>query len=144
MLIEKEFDKAYPELPECEVNDRDCEFDVSAVCHECGTPMCDACAIGLRHQPQLVKYEYEEGTGTERHQHHCPDCFEGHWINWRLAGGGVAGVALGAIILYTSGVSSVPLAVLALVLLLVGAWALRTEIRLKYPDNDNYLLTDLL
>lgn len=143
MLVEKEFDKPYPEPPECEVNDRDCEFDVDAVCHECGAPLCEACAIGVRHQPQLVKYEYTERTETDRTQLHCPDCLPGHELDRRVLALGGGGVVLGALLLYLVGLGSPAGAVVAVASLVAGAALLRHEYRLKVPQNDNYSIADV-
>ncbi|GAB7093401.1 hypothetical protein JCM30237_05530 [Halolamina litorea] len=144
MLIEKEFDKPYPESPECEVNERDCEFNVDAVCHDCGRLLCDSCAIGIRHQPQLVKYKYTSDGETERTQLHCPDCLNEHDLNYQIVGAGSGSLALGLLLLITTGGSSIVLALLALLLLVGGALVLRNEYRLKERINDSYTLADLV
>lgn len=143
MLIEKTFDKPYPEPPECEVNNRDCVFDADSVCHDCGTVLCSSCAIGIRHQPQLAKYEKPDGAGTDRTQLHCPDCLDNHALDYRMLGIGFGGIVLGLLLLVTSGGSSVPLAVIALLLLIVGAVVLRKEYRLKNPQNEDYNILDM-
>lgn len=143
MLIEKEFDKPYPESPECEVNDRDCEFDADSVCHDCGTVLCSSCAIGVRHQPQLAKYEKPDGAGTDPTQLHCPDCIDKHALDYRMVGVGTGSVALALLLLVTSGASSVPLALIALLLLVIGAAVLRKEYLLKEPQNQEYNILDM-
>lgn len=143
MLIEKEFDKPYPESPECEVNDRDCEFDADSVCHECGTVLCSSCAVGIRHQPQLAKYEKPDGAGSDRTQLHCPDCLDRHALDSRMLGVGAGSIVLGLLLLVTTGVNSVLLALIALLLLIVGAATLRKEYRLKEPQNQEYNILDM-
>ncbi|WP_340100844.1 hypothetical protein [Salinibaculum salinum] len=136
--LDDRLDKEYPERSNCEVNDRDCDYDVDTVCHNCGTKMCDACSIGVRHQPRLSKYTRNVEEGTERFERHCPDCIDEHTLNMRNLGIGGGMGLFGALLAYI-GVPDTPvLAVFGLFLLVAGALVLRTEYRLKTRRNENY------
>lgn len=141
--LDDRLDKEYPERSNCEVNERDCNYDVDAVCHDCGTKMCDACSIGVRHQPRLSKYTRRVGADTERFECHCPDCIDEHTLNWRNVG--LAGaVGFVGLLLAFIGMPDAPvLAVVGLILLVFGGLGLRAEYRLKVRRNDNYGLMSL-
>lgn len=137
--FDERLDKDYPEPSECEVNDRNCEYDVHSVCHECGIPMCEACSVGIRHQPQLSKYSYTKKNQTDRRQQHCPDCMQGHTLSGRnlVVGGG--GLFIGLLFIILGGTNSLFLTSLGLLLLLtVGIGFLRLEYRLKHRENQRY------
>jgi hypothetical protein len=131
-------DKEYPERSNCEINDRDCNYEVTTVCHDCGAKMCDACNIGVRHQPRLSKYTRDVEGETERFERHCPDCIDEHTLNMRNLGIGLGVALLGALLAFI-GIPNTPiLAVIGLLLLVAGSLVLRTEYRLKVRRNDNY------
>ena len=65
MFTKKQWDKEYPEPTQCLENDTVCDFDVERICHECGKPLCESCAVGIRHQPRLVKYRSRD-LGEEK------------------------------------------------------------------------------
>lgn len=141
--LDDRLDKEYPERSNCEVNDRDCNYDVDAVCHDCGTKMCDACSIGVRHQPRLSKYTHDVEGETKRFERHCPDCIDEHTLNMRNIGIG-GGIALFGVLLAFIGLPNTPvLAVIGLVLLVAGALVLRSEYRLKARRNENYGFSSL-
>jgi hypothetical protein len=141
--LDDRLNKEYPERSNCEVNDRDCDYDVDTVCHSCGTKMCDACSIGVRHQPRLSKYTRDVGDDTERFECHCPDCIDDHTLNVRNLGIG-GGTGLFGLLLAFVGLPNTPvLAVIGLVLLVAGALVLRAEYRLKLRQNENYGFTSL-
>lgn len=126
-------DTTFPKEAECAVNDNDCEFKpVQAVCHQCGKELCGECGVGVRHQPQLIKYTYQTPDDQERIQMHCPDCAQVHSWNVMYLGGGAVAVVVGLAMLSTGG------AILALGLLaiLVGGFLLRNEYRLKKKLDD--------
>lgn len=141
--LDNRLDKEYPERSTCEVNERDCDFDVDVVCHECGTKMCDACSIGVRHQPLLSKYTYDTPEGTERFQQHCPDCIGVHTLNLRNVAIGISLLFLGIIFAVVGGADTLALTVIGLVMLVGGGFVLRAEYRLKVRDNDNYGIMSL-
>lgn len=136
-------DKEYPERSNCEVNERDCEYDVDTVCHDCGAKMCDACSIGVRHQPRLSKYTRQVGGQTEEFECHCPDCIDEHTLNLRNLAIGL-GFAFIGLLFALLGVPDTPiLAVIGLLALVAGGLVLRAEYRLKVRRNDNYGVTSL-
>ncbi|MFB6146210.1 MAG: hypothetical protein ABEJ08_00800 [Halobacteriaceae archaeon] len=143
MLIDKTFDKPYPEEPECQANESDCTFDVDTVCHECGKPLCAECTVGIRHQPHLAKYVYTTGGEEKRVQQHCPDCIETHTLNTQHLGVGAGSAVLGLLLLWAVGLSSLVVALLALALLAGGGYLLRHEYWLKERLSDEYGLTSL-
>jgi hypothetical protein len=136
-------DKEYPERSNCEVNDRDCNYDINAVCHSCGTKMCHACSIGVRHQPRLSKYTRNVGGETERFERHCPDCIDDHTLNMRNLGIGLGVALLGALLAFVGLPNTPVLAVVGLVGLVAGALVLRAEYRLKVRRNENYGFSSL-
>lgn len=94
-----QLDTEYPPKHECEVNDKECEFSpVEYVCHECGKRACEECAVGVVHQPRLIKYVL---NGDEK-EAHCPECAETHTVRLPFVlGGGLAfiiGLAIAALI----------------------------------------------
>lgn len=144
MLTKKDFDRPYPERAECEVNDQNCHFGVDSVCHECGKLLCMACSIGIRHQPQLVKYRYREGGTTERIQQHCPQCLDGHSANERFLAAGLAAILLAIIFTWGSGGDSLWMILVATILLIIGIGALWNEYWLKKRHNSRYSITSIL
>lgn len=136
--LDDRLDKEYPEPAECEINERDCEYRVDHVCHECGAKLCEACSIGIRHQPRLSLYTYETDDGTERIQQHCPNCAARHTLSGRNLAMGVGGVLVGALLAYVGGLDTIALTVIGLAVLTAGAWLTRHEYRLKVRHNDNY------
>lgn len=136
-------DKEFPEPFECGVNDRNCEYDVHSVCHECGTPMCEACSVGIRHQPQPSKYTYTERNRVERRQKHCPDCMQGHTLSGRNLAVGGGGLFVGILFIILGGTSSLFLTIFGLLLLVAGGGILRYEYRLKHRENQRYGITSM-
>jgi hypothetical protein len=141
--LDDRLDKEYPEPSECEVNDRNCEYTVDTVCHECGTVACDACSVGVRHQPQLSKYTYPQGQDTERIQQHCPDCALEHTLNPRNLAVGGGGVTLGLLFVGLGGTNTLALTLTGIVIITFGAYLLRYEYRLKARHNDEYGITSM-
>jgi len=121
----------YPASQECQVNAGECTFDVDYLCHECGRQLCENCAIGIKHQPQLLKYLGPEIGEEDRTQVHCPDCTRGHdWNTTVLAFAG-GSVVLGLLLLYFSGGSPIAIALIALLLVLSGSYLGYNEYELK-------------
>lgn len=145
MLTKTDFEREFPEPPQCEVNQKDCVFDVTAVCHHCGRPMCEACSIGIRHQPQLIKYNYTNERGQkERFQQHCPECLANHRLNTNLIAVGGSSLILGLLLLSIGGNTSALILLLSLLLLAGGGFVLWKEYKLKNPRNQNYSLIDMI
>jgi len=121
----------YPPQPECEVNTGDCSFTpVSYLCHECGIKLCADCAVGVRHQPRMFKYDGIGEGDDDRVQMHCPDCADSHGYNTTVlaAGGGASVAGLALLALATAApVAAVP----GLLLLGVGGYLLYKEVNLK-------------
>jgi len=119
-------DEKYPPANKCEINSKSCDFDpISHICHECGTPMCEHCAVGVLHQPQLIEYE----QNNEQKQAHCPDCAGGHDLRTTVVGGGAAAILLGLVIAVLIGQ---PAAIgVGLLILIAGAYFVRRELKLK-------------
>ncbi|ELZ20211.1 hypothetical protein C475_20597 [Halosimplex carlsbadense 2-9-1] len=121
----------YPAGQECQVNAGACQFEVDYLCHECGRQLCENCGIGITHQPQLFKYAGVGAGDGDRIQAHCPDCASGHgWNSTVLAAAGIA-VALGVMLLWLVGGSSIPVAVIGLALLGAGSYLGYNEYGLK-------------
>jgi transcription elongation factor Elf1 len=125
-----QLDGDYPPRPECEINQRDCRFDpVEFTCHQCGKTLCQNCAVGVRHQPQLIKFNRIQREDDERVQMHCPDCAKTHAFDVRKLAAGVAGIVIGAGILALG--FSLPTAAVALIAAAVGVGLLYHEYSLK-------------
>lgn len=121
----------YPPEPECQVNSKDCTFTpIHALCHECGRKVCEECAVGIRHQPQMFKYLHRDGASEDRVQLHCPDCANSHTYNVQVLGAGVGGVVLGLLLLAVGGSSAIVL-LLGLIALVAGGFLLYKEYDLK-------------
>ena len=126
-----QLDGEYPPEPECDVNQKDCRFDpVEFTCHQCGKNLCQNCAVGVRHQPQLIKYNRIQRENNERVQMHCPDCTDTHEYDIRKLAAGLGGIVLGAGILYALELSAVT-GVIALLSIAVGIGLLYHEYNLK-------------
>lgn len=125
-------DGEYPPEPECQVNSSECSFTpVYALCHECGRKLCEECAVGVRHQPQIFKYTHDSSDGDERVQYHCSDCAQSHGYNTTNLLAGAGGVALGLVFLLVLYDISAIFIFLGLVLAGLGGYLLRTEYTLK-------------
>lgn len=122
----------YPPELECQVNNIDCSFTpIHSLCHECGRRLCEDCAVGIRHQPQMFKYTHKEGDGADRAQFHCPDCANTHGYNTTVLGAGAGAVVLGVILMaFLSSVSALFI-VLGLLALAGGGYMLYNEYQLK-------------
>lgn len=89
-------DESYPPKHKCGVNSKECEFSVDLLCHECKKQMCNACAVGVAHQPQFIKYA-NNNDGT---QAHCPECAaDTHNVRTEVVVGGVLGVIIGILVI---------------------------------------------
>jgi hypothetical protein len=126
----------YPPELECQVNSKDCSFTpVHSLCHECGRRLCEDCAVGIRHQPQMFKYTHSDAEGSDRVQLHCPDCASSHGYNTTVIGAGVGAVLLGLLfVLFLTSVSPV-FAVIGLAALAAGGYLLYNEHQLKTELN---------
>ena len=139
MLTKSDPDKPYPEKEECVQNTRTCTFNVSHVCHECGKPLCRECAVGIRHQPRLVKFSRTDEQGEkDRTEWHCQssECLRPHYVQTNKIAGGIGGVIVGLLLLMTLGGSFLPLTLLAIALLLIGGYVAYKEWKLKNPISD--------
>lgn len=126
-----QLENEYPPEPECRANEKECTFTpVSYLCHECGGKLCSNCAVGIRHQPQLFKYERIGAKKNESVQMHCPDCAASHSYDTTKLGAGIGGIVLGLLIYYLGGVGTVTLG-LGTNLLVVGGFLLYNEHMLK-------------
>ncbi|MFB6242787.1 MAG: hypothetical protein ABEH80_01695 [Halobaculum sp.] len=141
--FDERLDSEYPVAPECEVNDRDCSFEVAAICHECGRKLCVDCRIGVRHQPQPAVYDTEAGDAEGRLQYHCPECLDSHTLDRTRVGAGGGGVFLGVLVVVLGIVTAPVLALLGVPLVLGGGWLLRHEYRLKRRDDPEYGLSSM-
>lgn len=118
-------DEPYPPQHKCEVNTKACTFSVDFLCHECGKQMCDACAVGIAHQPQFIKYSHS----NDETQAHCPRCAETHGVRTEVLAGGVLGVIIG---LAAIGLIQSPVAIIVgLLFLAVGGYLSYNEYQLK-------------
>jgi hypothetical protein len=121
----------YPPEPECQVNSGDCTFQpVSYLCHECGRKLCENCAVGIRHQPRMLKYRGVGRETNERVEMHCADCARTHSYNTTILAAGGGGALVGLALLGISN-GSAALIVLGLILLAVGGYLLYNEYKLK-------------
>lgn len=139
MLTKSTADKPYPEQEECLENTRICSFDVEYICHECGKPLCPDCAVGIRHQPRLVKFWRTDRQGQQdRTEWHCqePECLQPHHVTTKKMAAGLGGVVLGLLILYAVGGSFLPLTLIALLGIIAGGYLVYTEWQLKDPQNE--------
>ncbi|QZA88561.1 hypothetical protein K0C01_12395 [Salinarchaeum sp. IM2453] len=126
-----QLDGEYPPEPECEVNQRDCEFKpVTYLCHECGRKLCEECAVGVRHQPQIAKYEQFGEAQDERVQMHCPSCAEAHEYDQQKIAAGAGGVFVGLLFFWIIGFNLITL-ILGAPILLGGGFLLYKEYELK-------------
>jgi hypothetical protein len=125
-----QLDGEYPPEPDCQVNEKNCTFDIDYLCHECGKPLCKNCAVGVRHQPQMFKYSRFNAEQDDRVQMHCPEHANGHKLDQAKLAGGGGGVLLGLLILYLGGVSAITL-LIGLPLLVIGGYLLYNEYNLK-------------
>jgi hypothetical protein len=122
----------YPPELECQVNSKDCSFTpVHSLCHECGRRLCEDCAVGVRHQPQMFKYSHTDGAESDRVQLHCPDCADSHGYNMSVVGAGAGSVVLGFLMLVFLNSVSMLFVVLGLVALAAGGYVLYNEHQLK-------------
>lgn len=122
----------YPPELECQVNSKDCSFTpVHSLCHECGRRLCEECAVGIRHQPQMFKYTHSNGEESDRVQLHCPNCADSHDYDTTAiaAGAGASLVGLLLVVFLTS-VSPI-FAVIGLAALAGGGYLLYNEHQLK-------------
>lgn len=125
-------DGEYPPEPECQLNSSECSFKpVHSLCHECGRKLCEECAVGIRHQPQIFKYVHSAGESNDRVQYHCSDCARSHEYNTTILGAGAGGIVLGILILGLLGSWSFVFVLLGLVSLLAGGYLLYNEYTLK-------------
>lgn len=125
-------DGTYPAEPECQINSSECSFTpVYALCHECGRKLCEDCAVGVRHQPQIFKYTHDASDGDDRVQYHCSSCAQSHEYNVRNLAAGGAGVVLGLVLLGLLYSVSPIFIIFGLVLAGLGGYILRTEYTLK-------------
>lgn len=146
MLTKSSPDKPYPEQKECLENTRHCEFDVDHICHECGKPMCSQCAVGIDHQPGLVKFTRRNQQGqVDRTMWHCQDteCLEAHFVQTQKMAGGLGAIALGVLILWFVGGSPLFLTLLALAAILGGGFVTYKEWALKTPKNEELTFLDM-
>lgn len=97
--MEEDIQKEYPATPECEMNEKECEFTpIEFVCHDCGKKLCVECAVGIKHQPQFNKYKFTTDTGDETESIvHCPECAEKHSYNKGILALGGSILAIGLI-----------------------------------------------
>lgn len=139
MFTKKKWDKSYPEESQCLENDTSCSFDVEYVCHDCGKPLCHSCAVGIAHQPQLVRYRRAKRGDRVKLQWHCrdEDCLRPHFIDNQRIMMGAGGIILGLLLFRFTGGSPWLFAVLALIGLLGGAGLIYNEFRLKNPVGDS-------
>jgi hypothetical protein len=122
----------YPPELECQVNSKDCSFTpVHSLCHECGRRLCDDCAVGVRHQPQMFKYTRTEGTDSGRVQLHCPDCADSHEYNPTVLGAGAGALLLGLVLIALLSSASPIFIVVGLIALGGGGYLLYNEQQLK-------------
>lgn len=118
-------DTPYPPKHQCKLNGKTCEFSVDFLCHECGKEMCDACAVGVAHQPQFVKYFHN----NDKTQAHCPDCAEKHSVRTEVVAGGIIGVVIGLAVI---GLIQSPAAiVIGLLILAVSGYLSYHEYQIK-------------
>lgn len=118
-------DTPYPPKHECEVNSKTCEFSVDFLCHECGKKMCGACAVGVAHQPQFVKYSHND----DKTQAHCPECADTHSVRTEVVAGGILGVVIGLAVI---GLIQSPIAIIiGLLILISGGYLSYNEYQLK-------------
>ena len=146
MLTKDLADKPYPEPAECKENDKNCNFNVTHSCHKCGKPLCSDCAVGIRHQPRLVKYHYEDHRGDEQHvEWHCHDsaCLGEHYVDTPRLLGGAAAAFVGLLIIIQGISASLFLGLIGLVLLFGGGYISYMEYRLKNPLNELVTFRDM-
>lgn len=120
-----ELNEEYPPKNKCEINSKECQFDLDYICHECGRMACEECAVGVIHQPQQIKYMYE----NDKKQAHCPSCAESHETRLEIVAGGGVAVLLG---LAVAGLLQTPPAIVfGLLILVIGGYLGYREIQLK-------------
>lgn len=86
---------------------------------------CGECAVGVIHQPQLIKYNYE----NDKKQAHCPDCAENHKLRAKVVAGGSVAALLG---LAVAGLLQTPPAIVfGLLFLVIGMYLSYREVQLK-------------
>lgn len=141
--MDDRLDKEYPERSGCQVNERDCSYRVDHMCHDCGALLCEDCSVGVTHQPQFSTYRYDDESGTETTQLHCPRCLDEHTLNRRNVALGLGSVVLGLVLAAVGTTDVVAVTALGAVLVLVGLLLARYEYRLKTRDNGNYGLSSM-
>jgi len=87
--------------------------------------MCEACAVGIAHQPPFIKYSHND----DKTQAHCPECVDIHSVRTEVVAGGALGVVIGLAVI---GLIQSPVAIIiGLLILAFGGYLSYNEYQLK-------------